>query len=371
MRNYWISLFSSLTLFGVVYTFHRSQKESDQPLQNVALGSLIHTETLKSAITKAPKEHKNRVLRKIYTKDAIESLKLPTAVNQKFLSALDHQLVFLKKAEDDKYGNLTVEIDDLEKVIDVLRNAKSTQDVITNLDAYQIIGDGKGGVQFTGYYSPSFNARTKKDDVYQQPVCIVNQSPKSGDESYKIVYVREYEQVKTMKTEGSAFLVYPDGKREVVAFNNGTKTIESEQTTSAEDHDLTSMATETPKTMSSTYAKFLANEKLKPVGASKVPLTSDISIAVDDNFIPLGSVLLAEVPVLDEQGNLVRYDYRYVLAQDTGGKIKGVSHIDLYMGEGDKAAERIKHMSQYGRLWLLLPKENNEPKLLADNIEQK
>ncbi len=44
----------------------------------------------------------------------------------------------------------------------------------------------------------------------------------------------------------------------------------------------------------------------KPVGAANVPLTPLHSIAVDPAFMPLGSVLLAQVPVLDEKGELNR-----------------------------------------------------------------
>ncbi len=361
MKNYWIALLTSMTLFGVVYTFNRSKKESDQP-QLVALGSLIHTETLKSKTVVPIKEHKTRVLRKVYTKDVIDSLKLPS-VNQKFLTAMEHQLVFLKKANDQKYGNLAVEVEEMTKVLDVLRTAKSSDEIAGSLDAYQICGDGKGNVLYTGYYSPTFSARSKQDDTYHYGICIAQ----SGDNGCKMAYLRDAKQIEAMRTEGIAFLLFADGKKELVAYDKEFKVVVNEK--KAESHDLLTLESESTKSFSATYAKFSPNDKPRPVGAAKVPLTKDYSIAVDQDYIPLGSVLLAEVPVLDEQGNFVRYDYRFVLAQDTGGKIDGANHIDLYMGEGDSAGERTKYMSKFGRLWLLLPKENTEPKLLADNIK--
>ena len=106
------------------------------------------------------------------------------------------------------------------------------------------------------------------------------------------------------------------------------------------------------------------------MGVSKVPLTSDFTIAVDDNYIPLGSVLLAEIPILSANGSLIRTEMRFVVAQDRGSKIKGVSHVDLYMGEGDDAKERIKNMHKYGHIWLLLPK-NAEPAARNKALAQK
>jgi len=46
---------------------------------------------------------------------------------------------------------------------------------------------------------------------------------------------------------------------------------------------------------------------------------------------------------------------RLVVAQDTGGAIRGVVRGDVFWGPGDEAAEVAGMMKHPGRLWLLLP----------------
>lgn len=88
-----------------------------------------------------------------------------------------------------------------------------------------------------------------------------------------------------------------------------------------------------------------------PLGALGVPLTERRSIAVDPRFIPLGApvFLSTACPMSDEPLN------RLVMAQDTGGAIRGAVRVDFFWGLGDEAgafASRTKHP---GRKWVLLP----------------
>ena len=85
-----------------------------------------------------------------------------------------------------------------------------------------------------------------------------------------------------------------------------------------------------------------------PRGAEGVPLTPTRSLAVDTQFIPLGVPLWLEtdVPSL----------HRLVVAQDTGGAIKGPVRGDLFWGAGPKAEESAGSMQAEGRYIILLPK---------------
>jgi membrane-bound lytic murein transglycosylase A len=94
----------------------------------------------------------------------------------------------------------------------------------------------------------------------------------------------------------------------------------------------------------------------QPVGAANVPLTPLHSVAVDPAYIPLGAVLLAQVPVLNPQGELTGHQFRLVLAQDKGAAIKTSGRIDLYQGIGDEARQRSDSLRHYGKIWLILPK---------------
>ena len=47
---------------------------------------------------------------------------------------------------------------------------------------------------------------------------------------------------------------------------------------------------------------------------------------------------------------------RLMLAQDTGGAIKGGARADFYWGAGDEAGKLAGSMKQQGKIWVLLPK---------------
>ena len=90
-----------------------------------------------------------------------------------------------------------------------------------------------------------------------------------------------------------------------------------------------------------------------PAGALGVPLTAERSIAVDPRAVPLG----APVFLATTQPNSSRPLNRLVMAQDTGGAIKGAVRADFFWGFGKEAGEQAGRMKQAGRMWVLLPPE--------------
>lgn len=88
-----------------------------------------------------------------------------------------------------------------------------------------------------------------------------------------------------------------------------------------------------------------------PVGALGVPLTERRSIAVDPRSIPLGVPVFLDT-TLPGSSQPMR---RLVLAQDTGGAIKGVVRADFYWGYGAEAGRMAGRMRQQGRMWVLMP----------------
>ncbi len=88
-----------------------------------------------------------------------------------------------------------------------------------------------------------------------------------------------------------------------------------------------------------------------PPGALGVPLTPGRSIAVDPRAVPLGApVFLATTLPLSEQPLT-----RLVMAQDTGGAIKGAVRADFFWGFGNEAGAQAGRMRQRGEMWVLLP----------------
>jgi membrane-bound lytic murein transglycosylase A len=90
-----------------------------------------------------------------------------------------------------------------------------------------------------------------------------------------------------------------------------------------------------------------------PPGALGVPLTPRRSLAVDPRIIPLGAPvwLATTAPASD------RPLQRLMLAQDTGGAIRGAVRADFFWGFGAEAGVQAGRMRQKGQLWVLLPPE--------------
>jgi len=101
---------------------------------------------------------------------------------------------------------------------------------------------------------------------------------------------------------------------------------------------------------------FFKEEKISdpsrgPNGAMGLPLTGQRSIAVDPQHIPLG----APVFLATTQPNSDAALQRLVVAQDTGGAIRGAVRADFFWGFGNEAGEKAGRMKQRGMMWVLLP----------------
>ena len=94
-----------------------------------------------------------------------------------------------------------------------------------------------------------------------------------------------------------------------------------------------------------------------PVGAQGVALTPERSLAVDRRFVPLGVPIWLETskPAVTPDGQDEPL-HRLVIAQDTGGAIRGPVRGDVFWGHGSEAEEVAGRMKSSGRYWLLLPK---------------
>jgi membrane-bound lytic murein transglycosylase A len=89
-----------------------------------------------------------------------------------------------------------------------------------------------------------------------------------------------------------------------------------------------------------------------PFGSLGVPLLAERTIAVDTRAIPLGApVFLATTRPLSSDP--LR---RLMLAQDTGGAIRGAVRGDFFWGFGDGAGREAGRMRQQGQMWMLWPK---------------
>lgn len=91
-----------------------------------------------------------------------------------------------------------------------------------------------------------------------------------------------------------------------------------------------------------------------PVGALGVALTPERSIAVDPRYIPLGAPVFLATTWPGSDRPLARL----MLAQDSGGAIRGAVRADYFWGFGDAAGAQAGRMRQSARMWVLLPKDD-------------
>ena len=85
-------------------------------------------------------------------------------------------------------------------------------------------------------------------------------------------------------------------------------------------------------------------------GSLGIVLTPERSVAVDRNFIPLGSMLFLDARINNQNVS------RVVMAEDTGGAIKGSVRADMFFGASKSAEESAGRLKSPLNLWIFLPK---------------
>ena len=101
------------------------------------------------------------------------------------------------------------------------------------------------------------------------------------------------------------------------------------------------------------FFRELAAEGAGPPGALGVALTPGRSIAIDPRQVTLG----APVWLSTTWPNEARPLQRLMLAQDTGGAIRGAVRADFFWGSGFDAGALAGRMRQKGSMWVLMPQD--------------
>ncbi|MEY3052226.1 MAG: hypothetical protein RLY31_2011 [Bacteroidota bacterium] len=306
------------------------------------------------------------------------------------LDALDNRGARLLRSADIPSAGL----DDLRKVITILLDTMSLEgrNLNNELEAWQVWGEDRlGNVYFTGYYTPTLKVRRTKDEQYRYPIYAYPsewQGPLPSREAIdgrrvlsgiglEIAYASDPFDIYVMQLQGSGTVEFVDTQERRLfryagqnghPYRNIQKFFRNRKDLNLRNLSMDGIrrfAKERPDLRDSilfhnpSYTFFTINAGLVK-GAAEVPLIDGVSVAADPRHFPMGSVLLAEVPLTDRNGRLLRHEYRILLPQDVGGSIKGAGHIDLYCGKGDYGRKKASTLHHYGRLWLLLPKGGNE-----------
>lgn len=226
-------------------------------------------------------------------------------------------------------------------------------------DFYQINTPNSGErAQVTGYFTPILDASPTKTaafpvPIYRQPDgageglpgrSAINKGALSG-KKLEVGFLKNMADLRSIQMQGSCFLKFPDGKLQLIGWD-GTNWGGKNRLTSDDIFE-----TKKPSRDEFNYV-FFKPMKSAPAGAMSAVLTKAVSLSVDPGIVPLGSVLLAELPGPDGQP-----DYHLLLAQDVGGGIKGTRRFDLYCGIGQPFSPTVR-VNDFGKIWLVLPKKN-------------
>ncbi len=262
------------------------------------------------------------------------------------LQALYEQANYLKRPDVQDYPVRGISKAEMARVLELLQACQVLQPeaLVDRFDFYAVKTDLKDDrVRVTGYYTPIIPASRVRTPEFSVPLlrrpedhvpspAAIEAGALEG-KGLELAWIRSKRELADAQLQGSCWVEYADGKREHFGFHSSVKG------------------------RGGKYVFFKKMGSPEVVGAGFFPLTAGYSVAVDPRYIPLGATLLAELPDVDEKGQLKGYTYRILFAQDRGGAILTTKRLDLYSGIGKKGLQEARKINGYGRLWLLLPKQ--------------
>jgi membrane-bound lytic murein transglycosylase A len=297
------------------------------------------------------------------------------------------------------------------KWMDVPDEASAQAFFERNFRAHEMLGeDGRRDGLITGYYEPLLHGSTVRTDryrypLYRKPENLVtvdlgalypelkgktvrgrlegnrvvpyysraeitgNTIPLQGQE---LLWVDDAVSLFMLQVQGSGRIRLEDGSELAVGYSDqnghpyvpiGRRLVEM-QALKVEDVTLSSIRAwlsdhpdeaEALLNSNPSYIFFILRDSALagPLGSLNVPLTPQRSIAVDASRIALGLPVWLDTTLPGSEPAW----RRLMLAQDTGGAIKGQVRADVFFGRGAEAERYAGEMKQSGRMYVLLPRE--------------
>ncbi|MCC5970196.1 MAG: MltA domain-containing protein [Pararhodobacter sp.] len=242
---------------------------------------------------------------------------------------------------------------------------------------------GRENTLFTGYFEPELRASRSRQGGFTVPVYRRPPELESGQQSYsraqidsgalagrglELGWLRNPAELYYLQMQGSGRLVFDDGS--VTRLGWGAQNGHPRRSVSAEavrrgilqPHQASARSVRAYVASNPSEGRDLLQHdpsyiffrelghhpaRLGPLGALSVPLTPLRSLAVDPAHTPLGA------PVWIERGAM----RRLMIAQDTGGAIRGPQRADIFFGTGSGAEQAARRVRDSGRMVVLMPVE--------------
>ncbi len=255
---------------------------------------------------------------------------------------------------------------------------------------YRVLNNGKDKGLFTGYYEPVLYGSPVKKGDYKYPLYVTPPDLRKGNQYYshaeinrgalanrglELMWVDDPVMLFFMQIQGSGRVRMVDGREVLVGYGgqNGYGYVSLGKIMGDEGYlpkDQVNFFTlrqwlydhpDQALPMMERNPSYVFFKKLNttgPVGAVGTVLTPQRSMAVDARYIPYGLPLFLETELPDTRGGNVTLPFHHTLiAQDTGGAIKGPVRGDVFFGGGPNAEYLAGFMKGHGVYSLLIPKE--------------
>lgn len=292
-----------------------------------------------------------------------------------FLTQLSNVKAYSGRLSDRFYGNY-------EKITNwVLSGADVSQLSQYGINPQIMKGfDGYQNVLMTGYYSPVIHARRTPQGKFQNPIYAMPANKRFTREQIyagalegqglELAYSDSMLDNFLLGVQGSGYVDFGNGNLNYFAYagQNGFK-YQAVGRLLVEDGEIPKekmsiqairdWGNANPSRVQGllernpSYVFFKNDPSGKVKGSAGVPLVPMAAVASDRNVIPSGTVLLVEVPDIDNNGNWKgTHKLNLMVALDVGGAVNG-HHFDLYRGIGDQAGHIAGLSKHYGRVWVL------------------
>ena len=243
--------------------------------------------------------------------------------------------------------------------------------------------DGFQNVNLTGYYAPVLQARRFPQGEFQHPLYRLPANKRFtraqiyngalAGQGLELGYSNSMVDNFFLGVQGSGFIDFGEGQLSHVAYagQNGFKyasigrllvedgEIPKEKMSAQAIKDWAKRnpgRTQSLLERNPSYVFFKFDDTHEVKGSAGVPLVALASVASDKSIVPSGSVVLVEMPLINDHGDFTgKYEMRLMVALDVGGAVKG-HHFDIYQGvEGinKKAAHTAGLLKHFGRVWVL------------------
>ncbi|KQB96699.1 murein transglycosylase [Loktanella sp. 1ANDIMAR09] len=242
-----------------------------------------------------------------------------------------------------------------------------------------LIEDGNPTL-FTGYYEPELTGSRERGEPYRYPIYTrpddlnharreIDQDGILANRGLELAWLTDPVDVFFLQVQGSGRIRLPDGSMMRVGFSgkNGRPytsigkllvargVFGPDQVSADAIRDWVHANGEAGRALlleNESYVFFREVSEIPadhgPLGTMNRSITAGRSIAIDPAFVPLGA------PVwIEKDGDLPMH--RLMIAQDTGGAIKGAQRADIFFGTGPDAGLQAGRIKDGGRMVVLLP----------------